>query len=315
MRGSAVPFRRAIFNNMHIKSAALIVGIFLWMFAKGEQEASRLLSVPLVLRNMPDGLTTVQNLPATADVVFRGDNKELVRLSMWGEPYAVVDMSGAQADRTIRVTLSSANVVLPRDTEVQVEEVREPRNLDLEVDELINRRVEVLPVVDGVPAEGSFVYGRKRSLPDSIFVFGPARVVTELRLVTTAPLSIAGRRNDVDAARRIVFEEGWNLHAVPKEVRIHVDIEGTDVTTLAAVPVIFEHEPGFEEATVEPSAIQLTLSGPEHLVTALSEWDVQVGVDAMGLPRGTHELVPVVDAPDGVRVDGVTPPRVTVTLR
>jgi hypothetical protein len=79
--------------------------------------------------------------------------------------------------------------------------------------------------------------------------------------------------------------------------------------------VIFEHEPGFEEAMVEPRAVQVTLSGPEHLVESLSALDVEVHLNAMGLPRGTHELVPEVRVPDGARVDGVAPSRVTVTLR
>lgn len=310
-----MPFRRAIFNNIHIKLAALVVGIFLWMFAKGEQEGSTLFSVPLVLRNMPDGLTTVEKIPDTVDVLLEGDNKDLVRLNLWGEPFAVIDMTGAQADRTFRVSLSPANVILPHDAQVQVVEVRDPRNLDLEIDELINDRVAVSPLVEGEPGEGYFVFGRNRSLPDSVFVFGPARIVSELSSVGTAPLSIAGRRNRVDAPRRVEFEEQWNLHAVPKEVRVIVDIEGTRVATLRDVPALFEHEPGFAEATVDPATVELAVSGPDHLVESLTASRVEVVVDAVGLPRGTHELVPEVHVPEGVDLQGVTPAKVTVTLR
>ncbi len=310
-----MPFRRAVFNNIYIKLSALIVGVFLWMFAKGEQEGSTLFSIPLVLRNMPDGLTTVEKIPATIDVILEGDNKELVRLSLWGEPFAVIDMTGAQAERTFRVSLSPANVVLPRDAQVQVVEVRDPRNLDLEIDELVNGRVAVSPVVEGDPASGYFVFGRMRSLPDSVFVFGPYRIVSELESVTTAPLDIAGRRNRVDAPRRVMFEQEWNLHAVPKEVRVIVDIEGTRVATLPDVPMLFDHEPGFGSATLVPATVELSLSGPDHLVASLSATDVEVVVDAMGLPRGTHELVPEVRVPEGIEVHGVTPARVTVTLR
>ena len=310
-----MPFRRAIFNNMHIKVAALIVGGVLWMFAKGEQEGSRLFSIPLILRNVPEGLTTVEKIPDSIDVLLEGDNKDLVRLNLWGEPYAVIDMTGAQADLTFRVSLSPANVFLPRDAEVQVVEVRHPRNLDLEIDELINSRIAVSPAVEGAPADGYYVVGAERTLPDSVFVFGPARVVSELTSVRTAPLSIDGRRNRVDAVRRIEFEERWNLHAVPKEVRVLVGVEGTKVTTLPGVPTLFEHELGFEEATVVPETVELTLSGPDHLASSLRAEDVVVRVDAMGLPRGTHELVPEVHVPEGIDVQGVTPARVTVTLK
>ena len=310
-----MPFRRAIFNNMHIKVAALVVGSVLWMFAKGEQESSRLLSIPLVLRNVPEGLTTVERIPDSVDVILEGDNKDLVRLNLWGEPYSVIDMTGAQAGRTLRVSLSPANVILPHDAQVQVVEVRHPRSLDLEIDELINSKVAVSPVVEGTPADGYFMLGRQRSLPDSVFVFGPARIVSDLTSVSTAPLSIDGRRNPVDAVRRIEFGEQWNLHAVPKEVRVLVGVEGTKIATLPDVPLLFEHELGFEEAIVVPETVVLTLSGPNHLASSLRAEDVEVLIDAMGLPRGTHDLVPEVRVPEGIEVHGVTPARVTVTLQ
>ena len=310
-----MPFRRAITNNMHLKISALVVGIVLWAFAKGEQNATRLYSIPLILRNVPQGLTTVQKIPDMVEVILEGDNKELVRVNLWGDLHAVVDMSGAQAGRTFRVGLSAANVVLPGDAQVQVVEVRDPRNLDMEIDELVDRRVAVSPTVVGAPAEGFFTFGPMRSLPDSVFVFGPAGVVSELASVPTALLDIEGRRSRVDASRRIEFHDEWNLHAVPKEVRVLVDIEGTRVTTLAAVPMLFEHEPGFGEATVEPEFVEVTLSGPDHLATSLGLEDVTILVDAMGLPRGTHELVPDVIAPEGIEVHGVTPARVTVVLQ
>ena len=310
-----MPFRRAIFNNMHIKIAALVVGIVLWMFAKGEQEGTRLFSIPLVLRNVPEGLTNVEKIRDSIDVLLEGDNKELVRLNLWGEPYALVDMTGAQAGGTFRVSLSPANVVLSRDAKVQVVEVRDPRSLDLEIDELINKKVAVSPVIEGAPADGYYLLGRERSLPESVFVFGPARVVSELTSVRTVPLSIDGRRTRVDAVRRIEFEERWNLHAVPKEVRVLVGVEGTKIATLPDVPTLFEHELGFREATVVPATVELTLSGPDHLASSLRAEDVLVLVDAMGLPRGTHELVPEVHVPEGIDVQGVTPARVTVTLK
>ncbi len=308
-------FRSSIFNNPHLKVAALVVGIVLWTFAKGEQEGERLFLVPLVLRNMPEGLTSVEVIPENISVLLAGDNKELVRLDLWGEPYAVVDMTGAQSDRTFRVSMSPANVVLPRDSKVQVVEVRDPRNLDLEIDRLIDRRVRVEPVVEGEPAPGFFVLGHQTSLPDSVFVFGPESVVSELSAVRTSVLNISGRRNRVDAARAIESRGTWNLHAVPKEVRVVVDIEGTRMITLSDVPLVFERELGFSEATVAPYGVELTFSGPEHLALALTPEDVTVVVDAMGLPRGTHDLVPNVLVPEGMELHGVVPPRVTATLQ
>jgi YbbR domain-containing protein len=307
--------RRSIFNNMHIKAAALIVGVIVWLFAKGEQEAEGVFSVPLMLRNMPDGLTTVEKVATEVDVVLEGDNKDLVRLRLWGEPYAVVDMSDAQPDRMLTVSLSPANVVVPRDARVQVLEIRNPRSIDIDIDRLAEKSVAVDPVIEGEPPAGYYILGAARSMPDTVSILGPSQILAGLTQVSAGPLSVEGRRNRVDAARSIVFDERWNLHSVPREVRVIVDIEGTRVATLSDVPAVLERELTFADATMEPDVLELTISGPEHLVTSMAPEDVRIVVDAMGLYRGTHEVVPEVTVPEGVEVHGVTPPRVTVTLQ
>ncbi len=81
--------KRKLMNNMNLKIAAVIVAVVLWAFAKGEQTTDGMLPIPLRLRNVPEGLTTVRRPPETVDVVFTADTKELVKLRLWGEPYAV----------------------------------------------------------------------------------------------------------------------------------------------------------------------------------------------------------------------------------
>ena len=79
----------------------------------------------------------------------------------------------------------------------------------------------------------------------------------------------------------------------------------------------------FLNAPVSETATVFVISGADSFLRAQAvekilgslEEDVEVRVDAMGLPRGTHDLVPEVSVPDGMEVRGVIPERVTVTLR
>jgi len=288
--------------------------VVLWLFAKGEQTGDRQFTIPLVIRNVPSGLITVERIPKTIDVVVSGDNKELVKLSFWGQPYAIVDMSEAAADRVFRVSLSPANVVLPRESGVQVVEVRDPKSLDLEVDRRLEQRVPVRPNVEGTPPDGYYVLGSPTAVPDSVTVYGPASVMKSLRSVDTEPLSVAGRRSRVESSRPVVFEGPWNLHAVPREVRVAVDIEGTEVVTLEGVPVEFRHEPGFTAVTVDPTVIEVQVAGPEHMVKRLTPADVNVVIDARGLPRGVHQILPEIHVPEGLSVVSNRPTRFQATL-
>ncbi|MBD3367485.1 MAG: hypothetical protein GF405_04840 [Candidatus Eisenbacteria bacterium] len=307
--------RPIITNNIGLKIAAVVIGLFIWMFAKGEQVSDRTFQVPLVLRDMPEGVTTVEPPVETVQVVLTGDNSELLRLGLWGDPRAVVDMAEAVPDRSFRVVLSPANIVLPRDARVSVSEIHSPKTLDFEIDELAEKRLPVVPVIEGNLAEGYYVLGRPNTVPDSVSVFGPARVVDDLESVSPAPLMIEGRRARVEATREITFAEDQNLDAVPREVRIVVEVEGTSVVVVEDIPVSFEHEPGFDSVTIVPEVLALELSGPEHIVTRLAADDVGAVVDARGLPRGTHRLVPELTLPEGIEVRSVTPTRFTVTLQ
>ncbi len=305
---------RAITNNIALKIAAVVLALALWAFAKGEQRGDRLMSVPLVVRNLPEGVTTVERVPETLDVVLSGANKELVSLTLWGDVYAFVDMTDAHPGRSLRVSLSPANVVLPRNADVLALEVRNPKSLDLDIDRLITRRMKVDPVTEGELAEGFFILGHAICVPDSVTIHGPASVVDFLESIRTESLDIAGRRARVEASRSIVFDGPWSLQSVPRDVRVVVEVEGTRTITLADVPVTFEHESGFRSARVRPLTAEIVLSGAEHQVRTLGSGDVTVVVDARGLPKGTHDLIPVVETPDGVGAEQVTPIRFTVTL-
>lgn len=307
--------KRALTNNLSVKLAAVVVAVLLWLFAKGEQIGVREFSIPLIPRNIPGHVTTVQRIPATMDVALAGPNKELVKAGLWSDPYAVIDLGQAKAGRALRVGLSAANVVLPRGADVHVVEVLRPKGLDLEIDEKAQRRVQVVPAVAGELPDGWYLLGEPVAVPDSVMVFGPRQKVNELVAVQTLPLDVSGRRASVEASRAIDVSGEWNFHAVPKEVRLSVQIEGTKLATIAGVPVRFDHEPGFEEASIEPQAADITLRGPEHTVLALGSDDLAVVVDARGLPRGQHHLVPDVAVRDELVVVSVSPMRFTVILR
>ncbi len=304
---------RAITNNIPVKIAAVILALVLWAFAKGEQEGIRLTDVPLVLRNIPEGVTTVEQVPETVQVVLSGPNKEILKLAFMGDTYAFIDMTDAEPGRALRVSLSPADVVLPRNAGVYVTEVRSPKSLDLDIDTLSERSVAVTAATEGELPSGYFVLGTPQSMPDSVDVYGPMSVISELSTVSTAPLNIAGRRARVEAARPVVFDGAWNLHAVPRDVRVAVEIEGTRTVTVEGLPVTFLHEPGLS-ATVSPMVYNAQVTGPEHRVHNLGSDDITATVDARGLPRGVHELVPDLETPEGVVIEQVTPVRFTVTL-
>jgi len=309
-----VQLRSIVANNTNLKVASVIVAVVLWTFAKGEQTADRRFSIPLVVRGLPGDVTPAKRLPETIDVSLRGDNRELVKMRLWEAPHAFVDLSDAVEGKTLVLTMSAANVVLPRDVEVQVAEIVYPKSISVDIDKLGERKVRVQPNVAGSLDEGYYLRADPTSEPDTVTVYGPAKAIADLQFVTTEPLSIDGRSSGVEAARLVAFSEDANLNAVPREVRIAVEVEDTEVVTLEDVPLEFVHERGLEAVTIDPTTIRVQIAGPRHLVADLTAEDIRAVVDGRGLPRGPHEVVPEITVPEGLEVLSLTPMLFAVRL-
>jgi YbbR domain-containing protein len=72
-------------------------------------------------------------------------------------------------------------------------------------------------------------------------------------------------------------------------------------------------EPGFT-ATVAPETVEVILSGPVPVLEQLTDEDVRVLVDLLGLNPGIHSLEPQVVAPPEVVTEAVIPSSVQVEV-
>jgi len=151
-----LPLRNVVTNNLNLKVASVVVAVFLWLFAKGEQTGDRQFSIPLVLRNVPSGLTTVERIPDSVEVVISGDNKELVKLSpLYKEGLSLlidqidVHNPGALADFAASMTTASGEelqgILALRSIRKRIEQVLILLKREIEISKLktqISQRIE-----------------------------------------------------------------------------------------------------------------------------------------------------------------------------
>jgi YbbR domain-containing protein len=214
----------------------------------------------------------------------------------------------------VRINLSPVDVVVPTDADVRVQEVLRPKAIYLDFDQKVQRKFRVAPAVSGDLPEGFFQRDEAQAVPESVAVFGPRRILDGMRAVDTVPLDVTGRRDNVEASRAIDLSGEYNLYAVPREVRVSVGIVGTRLVTVSGVPVVFHHQPRIPGASIEPRVAEVRISGPSHLVGLVGPDDIEVVVDAMGLPRGIHQVAADVVVPDKISYLSVEPELFTANL-
>jgi hypothetical protein len=184
-----VSVRGAVVRHWPLKLAALALSVILWVVVALEKPSTQLVGIQLDLALAPD-VATAQPLPPIKAVVS-GPQRELIKLTAPLVIHAAIPESGIGAGGGVRrhLTISPADVQLPRDVKVTVQEV-EPREIDILLDRRIQKTVAVRAVVE--PDSGYALDGPLTVAPAAVRVTGPRTLLFSLDSIATEPLDLRG---------------------------------------------------------------------------------------------------------------------------
>jgi len=173
---------------------ALLMAVLVYLNVYTDRPATMMVSFPLQLADLPDSLSLSGPVPAAVQAELRGTGKQLIRLRLT-EPHLSVSLAGVAPGHFERA-LSAAD--LPLTPGLEVERMVGPRMLELELDRRRTRHVPVAARVEGIPSPGVVRSGAITTVPGSVTISGPARVVAQIDSVVLATVRIDGRRDTVE---------------------------------------------------------------------------------------------------------------------
>ena len=182
------------------------------------------------------------------------------------------------------------------------------------IEELPGRK-EVAVIVNyvGEPARG-YRLGSIGSNPATVVLTGDDETLANLPgFVETEVLEIYGASEDVRQRVRLRLPpnvETLETNSVFATVSVTANEGGLKVSR---VPVIKNVADGLV-ASYLLDRVDVILSGPQPLLESLEEDDVRVVLDLEGLLPGSHPVQPDVQVLEGLRVDGVLPETVQVSI-
>ncbi len=179
--------------------------------------------------------------------------------------------------------------------------------------ELAYRTMPVVPQVTGEPGLGYQVAGITVE-PPSITVVGDPAEINELRFLTTRPVDLGRTTRDLAVNAEPVFPGRVTL-ARAQQIVVRVSITPIPGTVTTRVAPTVTGVEGELEATIEPAAVQVVLSGPMPQLNSLTAGDIQATAVVTEQTIGPRRVALSVTSPPGITVERVVPSDVTVTLR
>jgi len=178
------------------------------------------------------------------------------------------------------------------------------------------KEMTVKPEILGQPATGYYI-AQVSLNPPVVLVAASRSVLNDLPgFLTTVPISIAGRTEDVVERLSLELPPGVGI-VNPNEpaVQVTIDIEPFLASVTVTRTVTFQGlQPGLT-AIASPEVVEVILSGPLPRLSTLLPEDVRVIVDLSDLRLGRQtQCTPVVVQPEGITVDSVIPSAIQVRV-
>jgi hypothetical protein len=270
-RSWAVALRAAIVTNWPVKVTALVLSGVLWAAVAAEEPTTQLIPVHLVVQP-PAGRTLRGSVPAV-QAVYVGSTRELIKL--YSSPptirKAIPDtLTGNQFD----LELAPQDLVTGKQINVRAEDIQ-PRSVQIQLDEVSRRTIQVEPHVTAVADSGYAVLDGLTVSPSSVVVIGPDSAIRRLHAVPTMPVALSGLTAPVRRTVRLDTTGLGPIRVSPEEVDVSVEVAFIAEKVLMGVPVTIQGE-RVATTTASPPAIIVTVRGPAGRLVHLTRDSVTV---------------------------------------
>jgi len=211
--------RRIFLENWPIKLASLILAVSLWFYVTSKGKTEMSLTVPLELRNIPQEMAVVGDVPGTVEARFQGQERALREIAAGKKVVGAVDLSlGREGENIIRISPDD----IQKPSGVTVTHLS-PYEITVKLDRIVRKTIRLKPVLNGTPAAG-FRLGTVSVSPPRITLEGPKGSIDALVVLQTMPIDVTGMKQTTTIEPRIDYR-GRPVKIIDQNIHIHIGIQ------------------------------------------------------------------------------------------
>jgi len=299
-------------NNIKIPQSrrifySFLIAFIFWFFIKSEDSYLVTQKIPLVARNLQEQKTYKEEVPDYIFVTMKGSGRSFIWLTFFENFYddykAILDLSSIADEYNFDLNNyyrdNPTKIVLPTSLDLEFIEVVSPRNIVINLDQYLVKKVPIKSQFLVSTEAGYVQVGNPLFSPDSISIGGPQEVVKNIEFVNTKNDTFfklnASVKNEfpiINPNKLVDFD--------PKKVEGYINIQPISETIVTSIPVNLINKPNDVEVFVNPSTVSLTIIGGLDQVANTLPEDILVTIDFREWRPEKQFYSPKIDIPNNL---------------
>ena len=261
---------------------SFVIAFIFWFFIKSEDTYSVTTSIPLVARNLQEQKTYKEEVPESIIVTLKGSGRAFIWLRFFDNFYedykAVIDLSSIADEYNFELDQYYKNnpekIVLPTSLDLEFVEVISPRNIKINLDQYLVKKVPIMSEIMVTTSAGYIQVGEVFS-PDSISIGGPQEIVDTIDFVKTQKDTLVDLVSSVES-EFIIINPNRVVDFDPKKVKGFINIQPISETIVTGIPVKLINKPNDINVFVNPATVSLTIVGGLDQIAKIGSSDIEV---------------------------------------
>ena len=275
----------SFFNNIFFPVGAFFLAVLLWLFVVSGNNYTMMLDIPIEARNLNAQKTYLEEVPGFASVILEGKGRDLFKsfiLKRYSEFKLVLDLDGISQEYEFILNdyfdKNPSKVVLPPSHNVRFVEVVYPNRIKIKLDEIMEKKVQVLSNINELVKDGHIQIGKIEFQPDSINIIGPKVELDKINNVYTVKDTL----NNLDKLTKGEIDlllPNRLIKYSSERVDYLSDVQQISERIIVDIPVNVINKIKGIRVFPSPQTVSLTLVGGVKQISKIKPSDISVIVD------------------------------------
>ena len=188
-----------------------------------------------------------------------------------------------------------------------------PLYVEVNVEVFETKTVPVVIDTSGEIGDGYELLGSSVA-PGELLIAGPDGLLEQVNEIRTAEFNLASLTETTDVIQNLVIPDGIISINGGSTATVSFEVRAYESRTLEKSISVLGLAEGLT-AEFSSDTVEVTVSGPQDPLEALTEAGITVEIDLSGLEAGEHEITPEIVLPENIGLVSTTPETISVIIR